>query len=101
MRLKQAQQNPQTPPQNSKPKPQPSAPNAGSGQPQPAPGTPPGQPPPAPGQPPLSQNTGPGSSGSMNQQQADQILDALDQQARLQQGKNQVRVVREKRGRDW
>jgi Ca-activated chloride channel family protein len=102
MRLKQAQQNPQKPPQNSKPKPQPSAPNAGSGQPQPAPGTPPpGQPPPSPAQQPLSQNTGPGSSGSMNQQQADQILDALDQQARLQQGKNQVRVVREKRGRDW
>jgi hypothetical protein len=40
-------------------------------------------------------------SGAMNQQQADQILDALDQQARLEQGKNQVRVVREKRGRDW
>ena len=40
-------------------------------------------------------------SGAMNPQQAEQILDALDQQARLEQGRNQVRVVREKRGRDW
>ena len=102
MRLKQAQQNPQKPPPSSKPQSQPNAPSAGSGAPKPAPGTPPpGQPPPSTAQQPLSQNTGPGSSGSMNQQQADQILDALDQQARLQQGKNQVRVVREKRGRDW
>jgi Ca-activated chloride channel family protein len=104
MRLKQGNENRQ-PPQNPKPRPQPNAPNAqngGSGQPKPSPGTPPNAPtPPASASRAPSQSTGPGMSGAMNPQQADQILDALDQQARLEQGRNQVRVVREKRGRDW
>jgi Ca-activated chloride channel family protein len=104
MRLKQGNKNRQ-PPQGPKPRPQPNAPNAqngGAGQPKPSPGTPPNAPPPpASASRSPSQSTGPGMSGAMNAQQADQILDALDQQARLEQGRNQVRVVREKRGRDW
>jgi Ca-activated chloride channel family protein len=104
MRLKQANENRQ-PPQGSKPRPQPNAPNPqnGGGSPQPSPGNAPNAPPTAPSSASRapSQSTGPGMSGGMNTQQADQILDALDQQARLEQGRNQVRVVREKRGRDW
>ena len=103
MRLKQATQN-RPPPQGSKPRPQPNAPNAQSGggsSPKPSPGTVQNTPPPPPTAQAPSQSTGPGMSGAMNPQQADQILDALDQQARLEQGRNQVRVVREKRGRDW
>jgi Ca-activated chloride channel family protein len=101
LRQQQARDHPQSPPP--RPRPQPNAPSGGGGSPRPAPSTPSPGPPPAPSsaaRAPQS-STGPGMSGAMNQQQADQILDALDQQARLQQGKNQVRVVREKRGRDW
>ena len=100
MRLKQERNHPPSP---SRPKPQPNSPSGGTGSPTPSPSTPPPGPPPAPSgnSRAPNQGTGPGMSGAMNQQQADQILDALDQQARLEQGKNQVRVVREKRGRDW
>lgn len=104
MRLKRANENRQ-PRQGSKPPPQPNAPNAqsgGGGSPQPSPGSAQNAPlPPSQASQMPSQSTGPGMSGGMNPQQADQILDALDQQARLEQGRNQVRVVREKRGRDW
>jgi len=37
----------------------------------------------------------------MDRTSADQILNALEEQARLQQGQKKVRVTREKRGRDW
>lgn len=92
-------------PPPSRQRPQPNAPGGGGGgAPQPTPGAPPPTaPPPGPSGTTRAPtpSTGPGMSGAMNPQQADQILDALDQQARLEQGRNQVRVVREKRGRDW
>jgi hypothetical protein len=38
----------------------------------------------------------------MDRAQAEQLLDALAEQARLdQQRRQRVRVMREKRGRDW
>ena len=101
MRNRQARQNQKSPRESANPKPQSGTPNPGSGTPRQAPGNPPPAPGPNPNAAQPPPGTGPGMSGRMNPQQADQILDALDQQARLEQGKNQVRVVREKRGRDW
>ena len=37
----------------------------------------------------------------MDRTQAEQILNALEEQARLQSGQRKVRVLREKHGRDW
>jgi len=86
-----------------RPSPAPNAPGAGAPSPsQPTPGARSAAPPaPSPGQSSAPPGAREGMSRGMNPQQADQILDALDQQARLAQGRNQVRVVREKRGRDW
>jgi Ca-activated chloride channel family protein len=87
------QQNP--PPQ---PQPQPQSGASGASQPQsplpqapqPTPQNPGGQPPPTP------------QGQHMDRAQAEQLLDALAEQARLdQQRRQRVRVMREKRGRDW
>ena len=44
--------------------------------------------------------TGGATTGRMDRAQADQILNALEQQSRLQ-GHHQTRVMRERQGRDW
>jgi Ca-activated chloride channel homolog len=104
MKQKQAEQA-----KHEKPKPQGSS---GGGTPPPQPGGSPGSkgtpqkgpPQSSPGTPPPSpeerQQT-PGQPGVMDKTQADQILNALDEQARLQQGQKRARVMRERHGRDW
>jgi tetratricopeptide (TPR) repeat protein len=76
-----------------------------SGSPQPSPSSPST---PSAGSPPATSSQGVpepqpsrGMNGGMDRTQAEQILNALDEQSRLQQGQKRVRVVREKRGRDW
>lgn len=78
------QQDPRQPPQ---PQPQGGPPSAGGPQPPPQGGTPP---PPSAGQP------------GMTREQAERLLGALQDLARAdQQRQRQVRVLRERRGRDW
>jgi Ca-activated chloride channel family protein len=55
-------------------------------------------PPPSGPAPPLSSGSG---GGAMDRKEADRILGALEEQARMQQGQHRVRVLSEKRGRDW
>ncbi len=86
------------------PTPSPGAPKPqGAGQ-QPAPGTPPPNPPPnapqAPQQQPQAQPS-PGPEG-MDRRTAEQLLGSLGELERLEQQRlRKVRVVRERRGRDW
>ncbi len=85
----------------SSPQPSPSQPQSSSGggsQPQPQPGP---QPKPRPGTPPP--NAPPqGGSGEMSKSQADQILNALQDLTRAdEQRQRRVRVLRERRGKDW
>jgi tetratricopeptide (TPR) repeat protein len=47
-------------------------------------------------------NSGQGKSGEMTKEQADRLLDALNEMARTSPQRNgNVRAVREKRGKDW
>lgn len=84
------------------PQPAPSA--GGGGAPQPAPA----QPPPSPGggspvnPGPLPPQPPSGGPSAMTRQQADRLLNALEEQARAeQQRRRNVRAVTEKRGKDW
>jgi tetratricopeptide (TPR) repeat protein len=96
-RQQERQNSPPTPPP---PQPQPQHSGGGGGnqgpsQPQPAPAAPaptsPGGTPPTPQ-----------SGGAMSRSQAEQILNALEEMARMdQQRQHRVRVQQEKRGKDW
>ena len=79
--------------------PRPSGGGAGSGAPPPGAPSPNAPTPSNQGSPPPT--SGAATSGTMGRTQADQILNALEEQARLQQGQHKVRVLREKHGRDW
>ncbi|MBI1798214.1 MAG: VWA domain-containing protein [Candidatus Eisenbacteria bacterium] len=91
--------------------PRPQRSGGGSGQaqgtPPPSPGaqrpspSPPSTSPPSSPPPPADTAPSSGFSGGMNRAQAEQLLNALEEQARLQHGQRRVRVLREKRGRDW
>ena len=90
--------------QNDSPQPKP---NSGGGgqqpqpsQPQPQPQAPQQAPSPSPPGPPSPAQQTPG--GGMTREQADRLLNALQEMARAEQQKKQpVRAVNEKRGRDW
>lgn len=81
------------------PKPQPSRPDRGDRGPSPNPA--PGPAPPAPG-PQTPQAPPPEIGHGMNRQQAEQLLGSLSELERLERQRlRQVRVMRERRGRDW
>jgi Ca-activated chloride channel family protein len=91
---------PNAPQERQSDQPQPSEPSAGSGSP-PPPRSPdsPAPSPPGPGTPPPQTGSGP---QSMSRQQAEQLLSALQEMQRAEQQRQQkVRVLRERRGRDW
>ncbi len=102
LRRQQQHQSPKPNPQSQKsggggggggaPKPQPQQPNPQPQQPSPQPSpTPPSSPPPPSG-----------GGGSMTREQADRLLNALQEMARAdQQKRRNVRPVTEKRGKDW
>ena len=81
------------------PEPQPSQPDRGGQGPQQTPN--PSQPPPQPGQP--NQQPPPPQMGKgLNRMQAEQLLGSLQELERLEQQRlRQIRVMRERRGRDW
>jgi tetratricopeptide (TPR) repeat protein len=93
------------PPDQPQPKPRPSSSGGGGGggqqgspPPAPNPGSA-GQPQPQGGSPPPQSR---GMSGGMNRTQAEQLLGALQEMARIeQQRRRKVRVMRERQSRDW
>ena len=99
MRQRESERRPRERPPNPQPQsgaPQPSG--GGGGNPPPQSPQPPSAPAPSSMPPPQS---GGSASGHMDRTQADQILNALEEQARVTQGQHKVRVLREKHGRDW
>jgi Ca-activated chloride channel family protein len=105
MRRKREQANARQNPQPQQPQ-QRSGGGAGAGNPPPKPG-PAGTAPPQPQPQPAAPTPGPPSptmqrSGRMDREQAERLLGALQDLERLeQQRRRQVRVTRERRGRDW